>query len=778
MHGRGIRHRLQGYVPALRETVANAFDLRAWQEATSLGSFGVELCVASGLASVSLRQIAPDGTNSEFARIECSGAGSAYSPPIMLGEHQGAFLPVVEAASDNAEFDIYFGTNETPFNPHARVAFLLDGQGTDTGQAIDAFRAYLDAYEDHGARDTAALVIVGGQRGPEAGYDPAIHHLTDSGPNSISGIGRGLYDIAYGPLSAEGFSHACLLRSGLRLHPEMFARSIAFIHFMRPQMLACAPLYDGELAASGAARCIGFGERESGAFPGGLIPQDIALDPNDLNAILHAGRWDRIAAWTWCCLDLDAVYRHGLPVPFHGRMSEIEFSARLRQKGLRLAVPTSFWAEQVQSFDAPLRFRDHWAMLAMQYRLGDPKEARTAFDGMVRARIDAGDGIGARDLMDDMSAFLNGPETAFLSTAAESRTIGNLLPKTRLNSQLRELDRLPEVAKRFAAARHSQSGLTYWSRLSAKGTAATGPKLADDAAIRDRQLADLHLKVASLQRQQSVALERRIDNLEGRLNHGRLLDTNRMLEDQDRANRTMLSLLRNRHKDRRGVIVGNGPSLLASDLDRLKGEVTFASNKIYLAYESTSWRPTYYSVEDHLVILNNWDRIAALPDSIKIFPANVRDFGYHAGDTIFAPFRPPQSFEDPLSDPDFPGFSEDLSHGICWGSTIVYSQIQMAVHLGCSEIYLIGVDHSYQLPGTKVGREYIHEGEQNHFHPEYRAMGERWHQPNLDVLEVSYAQARDRCAELGIPIYNASRRTCLDVFERVDFDTVFPAQSA
>ena len=266
------------------------------------------------------------------------------------------------------------------------------------------------------------------------------------------------------------------------------------------------------------------------------------------------------------------------------------------------------------------------------------------------------------------------------------------------------------------------------------------------------------------------------DRLKRRLEEAGLWDTEKVRADMDRANRTMLSLLRDRHQGERAVIVGNGPSLKADDLNRLCNLVTFGSNKIYLAYEETRWRPTYYSVEDHLVLQNNLEQIQTLSGSVKIFPANTRDFGYHAGDTVFVPFLPPTSFEAPLSDPEFPAFSRDLSHGIAWGSTIVYSQIQMALYMGCSEIILIGVDHSYQTPPERHGNQYISSGEQNHFHPEYRTPGEAWHQPNLKVLDVSYAKARAVCEDANVRVLNASRESALTIFERANFDDLFPLQ--
>lgn len=246
---------------------------------------------------------------------------------------------------------------------------------------------------------------------------------------------------------------------------------------------------------------------------------------------------------------------------------------------------------------------------------------------------------------------------------------------------------------------------------------------------------------------------------------------------QTQSSRAMISLLKDRHQGRRAVVIGNGPSLEISDLNRLMGEVTFASNKIYLAYDQTDWRPTYYSVEDSLVIQNNRQAIADLTGSIKILPDTVRAMGFTDGSAIFPRLMPPKSFQDPLSDPDFPRFSGDLCQGLCWGSTITYSQIQMAIHMGCREIVMIGVDHSYTLPSVKQGNTYLYEGERNHFHPDYRAAGEKWHQPNLDVLGVSYRKARDACAARGVAILNASRRTRLDVFERADFDLLFPPET-
>ena len=44
----------------------------------------------------------------------------------------------------------------------------------------------------------------------------------------------------------------------------------------------------------------------------------------------------------------------------------------------------------------------------------------------------------------------------------------------------------------------------------------------------------------------------------------------------------------------RAFIVGNGPSLRNTNLDKLIGEVSFGCNNVHLIYKQTKWRPTHY----------------------------------------------------------------------------------------------------------------------------------------------------------------------------------------
>lgn len=244
-----------------------------------------------------------------------------------------------------------------------------------------------------------------------------------------------------------------------------------------------------------------------------------------------------------------------------------------------------------------------------------------------------------------------------------------------------------------------------------------------------------------------------------------------------RSDLRLLEGLRNRHAGERAFIIGNGPSLRVADLDRLKGEITFASNKIYLAFDETEWRPTYYTVEDNLVMTQNRRAIQAIDGPLKLFPNIMMTLvRRRKGEHVYSYLR--RVGRAPLKDPSFPGFSTDAVKGIEYGSTVVYSQIQLAVHMGIKTIYLLGVDHRYEV--RKIGEDGrpIAAGEQNHFHADYRKTGERWNPPNIEVLEVSYRKARQICSGLGVKIVNCSRSSALDVFERDDLDTVLGPKSS
>lgn len=235
-------------------------------------------------------------------------------------------------------------------------------------------------------------------------------------------------------------------------------------------------------------------------------------------------------------------------------------------------------------------------------------------------------------------------------------------------------------------------------------------------------------------------------------------------------NNARLEALRDRHIGQRCFIAGNGPSLRISDLDMLKDEITIASNKIFLAFDQTDWRPTYFTICDVVVARNNKDKIEGL-DLVKVGAFSVKEILRDDPRAIF--LNPPRR-----EDNDVP-FTWDLVRGARAGHSVVNLGIKLAYWMGIREIYVIGVDFNFQLPSKRTG-EIVHgnevlvsEGEINHFHPDYRKPGEEWTVPLLDRQSEEFLAARNYIESNGGKIVNASRFTKLDVWDRIDFDDLF-----
>ena len=237
--------------------------------------------------------------------------------------------------------------------------------------------------------------------------------------------------------------------------------------------------------------------------------------------------------------------------------------------------------------------------------------------------------------------------------------------------------------------------------------------------------------------------------------------------------RYRLAKLKNIHLNRRAFIVGTGPSLCVSDLDKLKNEVTFGCNKIYLAFAETDWRPTYYSVIDRIVAENNKNEIEQLALT-KIFSSVTKPFFKKSKDVIWLNdlnrqrSRVKENFNFQPTSP-----RESMA-----GLRLFTLSYNWHTIWGLTEVYLMGIDFDFtesKRTGekTSAGEEILKsEGEVNHFHRDYRQSGELWTIPRLDYQYKAFQVAKIAFEEDNRCIYNASRRTKLDVFPIVDLDQI------
>jgi hypothetical protein len=235
-----------------------------------------------------------------------------------------------------------------------------------------------------------------------------------------------------------------------------------------------------------------------------------------------------------------------------------------------------------------------------------------------------------------------------------------------------------------------------------------------------------------------------------------------------------LRAFRDCHRGRRCFILGNGPSLQRTDLAPLADEITFGVNGIFYMTHQCGFAPTYYVVEDNHVFADNLERIEAVEATARFFPSKYRPIIAPSPGTYFLPTD--WSFYWGSSEwYETPRFSHDVAEVIFAGQTVTFLNIQLATYMGCSEIYLVGIDFEYHIPAAaKVEGLTITstDDDPNHFHPDYFGKGKRWHLPKLDNVERAMECAKVGVEEAGARIFNATIGGKLEVFERADYHAV------
>lgn len=232
-----------------------------------------------------------------------------------------------------------------------------------------------------------------------------------------------------------------------------------------------------------------------------------------------------------------------------------------------------------------------------------------------------------------------------------------------------------------------------------------------------------------------------------------------------------ISNFHNAYFGKRCFLIGNGPSLKAEDLTKLheNGEVTFGFNRIYNIFDQTPWRPTFYISQDEKMLQGCAEIVDALELSVKLIPIQLHWYhGINIHDAIYFNMNW-QHLDNPL---DFL-FSDNVAHEIYCASTGMYTAAQLAAYMGFKEIYFIGVDHHFQISQNNKGEIVVDNSVKDYFSDKYNEDKENLYIPNTEKSTLTYVAMKKQCDERGIKVFNATRGGRLEVFPRVDFDSLF-----
>jgi hypothetical protein len=226
-----------------------------------------------------------------------------------------------------------------------------------------------------------------------------------------------------------------------------------------------------------------------------------------------------------------------------------------------------------------------------------------------------------------------------------------------------------------------------------------------------------------------------------------------------------LAALKDVHRGERCFIIGNGPSLRQTDLTKLRNEFTFGLNRIYLLFPELGFSTTYLVSTNDLVIEQCRDEMLALPIP-KFLTWRSRKFFADSPSSIQLPTFLYTTYTGPR-------FARRAAGRLWEGATVTFVALQLAYHMGFSQVNLIGVDHNFVTKGD-ANKTVTSDGDDpNHFAPNYFGKGFRWQLPDLETSERAYRMAKAAYAADRREVRDATVGGKLTVFPKVNYLSLF-----
>lgn len=156
---------------------------------------------------------------------------------------------------------------------------------------------------------------------------------------------------------------------------------------------------------------------------------------------------------------------------------------------------------------------------------------------------------------------------------------------------------------------------------------------------------------------------------------------------------------RNSCRGEDAFILGNGPSIIQEDLSRLRGRITIGMNASTKLERDWGFEQTFYTVSDRRFLNHpekrKWATSELKAGTTRVLRADLvddDDLGLREK-TLYTPHIKRD------------GWSHDLRSGFFYGCTTTMLAIQLAGHLGCGKIYLLGVDLRYTPESPRFYQE-------------------------------------------------------------------------
>lgn len=145
--------------------------------------------------------------------------------------------------------------------------------------------------------------------------------------------------------------------------------------------------------------------------------------------------------------------------------------------------------------------------------------------------------------------------------------------------------------------------------------------------------------------------------------------------------------IRNLHQDRRGVLVGSGPSLDVTNMEDYSRDIIFAMGQSITAID----RCDYFCFSDGSTIeASFWERAKSI--SVKCIGFGKDFLGFVEDEIMVLPRTGQSTKFDPLD------------QTLLWGVDVSHPTVHLAYLMGIRDLTIIGVDYRY----AEDGRKYCH----------------------------------------------------------------------
>lgn len=218
-----------------------------------------------------------------------------------------------------------------------------------------------------------------------------------------------------------------------------------------------------------------------------------------------------------------------------------------------------------------------------------------------------------------------------------------------------------------------------------------------------------------------------------------------------------------RHRNEEAIIVANGPGLQNVPLDFLYSRPTFASNYISLLPD---FIPTYLTVADAEAVVGDipeeekdYFEVDREPEPERmaliepVVPMVETFFVLHTVKKHFSKYANVQ----PLFNVKAACFSHSPIRYLFTGGTCTYVNLQLALYMGFSAAYIVGLDHDYSM-ARHFSNDYLHSQKVEDLERQMQT---------LKVMERSYWMARRAFDVMERPLLNVSPFTNCPCFLRI-----------